>query len=194
VKKVTSSTANDVQNDDKVSVARKKKKGKKASAKIVDFDETDVGKMREHREASVSASSDTRSESSALSTSKVVDSGKVSPTPSLSYDPVRLKNSKATSSTKNSTSKSVDTENDDETDLDIYSRSSVDDFDPATISADPKLSTLSKLTPVRNVEIGGLIPLSANGEIRHDLQVSILSGICPLKICLFLQFIVTNDL
>jgi hypothetical protein len=137
--------------------------------------------MREHREASLSASSDTRSESSALSTSKVVDSGKVSPTPSLSYDPVRLKNSKATSSTKNSTSKSVDTENDDETDLDIYSRSSVDDFDPATISADPKLSTLSKLTPVRNVEIGGLIPLSANGEIRHDLQVSILSGICPLK-------------
>ena len=54
------SISNDVQSDDKVGVAKKKKKPNKVSAKIVDFDETDVGKMRDHRDASVSASSDTR--------------------------------------------------------------------------------------------------------------------------------------
>jgi hypothetical protein len=32
-------------------------------------------------------------------------------------------------------------------------------------------ASLSKLTPVRNIEIGALIPVSANGEVRHEVQV-----------------------
>ena len=64
-----------------------------------------------------------------------------------------------------STSKSVDNEIDD----DFYSRSSVEESDQmSAISADGKLSAL---TPIRNVEIGALIPLSANGEARHEVQV-----------------------
>lgn len=175
--KKTTQTSNDASVDDKVGVARKKRKPKpKSSAKIVDFDETDVGKMREYREARVSASDDARSEtSSAVSSSKVVDNNKVSPTPSLSFDPVRLKDSKQSTLTRKSTSKSVDTENDE--DLDVFSRSSVSDFDQSGSlnTTDSKLGSLSKLTPVRNVEIGALIPLTANGDLRHDDQVLVVT-------------------
>ena len=65
----------------------------------------------------------------------------------------------------------------DETDLDIYSRSSVDENDERFLSTSSSInltnnsSNLSTLTPIRNVEIGALIPLSSNGDLRNDVQV-----------------------
>jgi hypothetical protein len=168
IKKSTSSST-DSKTDISANIVKKKKKPRKVAAKIVDFDETDIGKMREMREASMS--SDTRSESSAMSMPTPSRKQKNnSPTPSLNYDPIHLSDSrrKIMTSTKSS---SKSGENDD--DLDIYSRSSVDDVDQVNSSMNLADSSLSTLTPIRNVEIGGLIPLSANGELRHDVQVKI---------------------
>ena len=172
IKKSTSSST-DSKTDVSTNIAKKKKKPRKVAAKIVDFDETDIGKMREMREASLS--SDTRSESSAMSmptpSRNTYKQKNDSPTPSLSYDPIHLSDSRRKIMMgKKSSSKSIDgIENDD--DLDIYSRSSVDDVDQVNSSVNLADSSMSTLTPIRNVEIGGLIPLSANGELRHDVQV-----------------------
>ena len=58
--KLTSSVSVDdrTTTDHEKDVVKKKKKPRKSAPKIVDFDESDMGKMREQREASVS--SDTR--------------------------------------------------------------------------------------------------------------------------------------
>ena len=102
---------------------------------------------------------------------------KTSPTPSLSYDPIHLSNS---SQKLTSLKKSSKMDNDDtDTDLDIYSRSSidVDESEERYQSANSSLnivsnSSMSSLTPIRNVEIGALIPFTPNGEQRNDIQVN----------------------
>lgn len=163
------------ESDAKSVAVKKKKKVRKVSPKIVEFDEKDVGMMKEQRAASVS--SDSRSESSLGTTSSGhQQEATTSPSSSLSYEPIHL----AESTTKNAQnisdrggSKSINN-NPESDDLDFYSQCSSSDAanqstsEPQTPMQDP--SALSKLTPIRNVEIGGLIPLSTNGEIQHDIQ------------------------
>ena len=111
-------------------------------------------------------------------------SGKISPSPSLSYDPIHLSDSRRKMTlNKNPITKNVvgrpnnNNDDGDETDLDIYSRSSVDENDERFLSTSSSInltnnsSNLSTLTPIRNVEIGALIPLSSNGDLRNDVQV-----------------------
>jgi hypothetical protein len=99
----------------------------------------------------------------------------MSPTPSLSYEPIHLIDSRQKLSSLNKASKIES--HDDDTDLDIYSRSSIEvdeNEGERYMSANSSLNiatSVSTLTPIRNIEIGGLIPFTANGEQRNDIQV-----------------------
>ena len=108
-------------------------------------------------------------------TASNVDREKSSPTPSLSYDPIHLSDSRQKLTMLKKSSK-VENDEAGDTDLDIYSRSSIDideNEGERYLSANSSLnvtstSSLSTLTPIRNVEIGGLIPFRPNGEQRSN--------------------------
>jgi len=87
-----------------------------------------------------------------------------SPTPSLTYDSVQLSGSKTTSKTSADRTSRVDSD-----EFDIYSSPLSSESERISLTntgETPNSSNLSKLTPIRNVEIGALIPLSANGDIQ----------------------------
>lgn len=81
------------------------------------------------------------------------EDGSPSPLPSLSYDPVKLKElpSRSILSARESIAEDDDTDDFES----VYSRS----------MSEVDHTALSKLTPIKNADIGGLIPVSVNGKL-----------------------------
>jgi hypothetical protein len=76
-----------------------------------------------------------------------------SPLPSLNYDPVKLKDLPRRSIQSASGSIAEDDDTDDFES--VYSRS----------MSESDHGALSKLTPIKNADVGGLIPVSVNGKL-----------------------------